>query len=168
MSLLDVLKNKKKSKTKKYIKEHHFLFIESPFEKVSDEVLKWSWSSWWPTDSALRYVSDDGELEVGKPCRLVLKGRFVKAVFKGEVIKIRPNRALQLEWRSGMMVGQEFVIVEERSNGTRIDHRARYIGTNILTKLIWVLFFRKKYNECIRQALEALKQSMMQRQDSVN
>ena len=150
----------KKKKTKSYVKEHHFLFVESLFQDVVDEALKWSWASWWPADSCLKYQTDDGILESGKPCKLILKRKFLKVVLRGEIAQIRPKRALQLVWKSGLMVGQEFIIVEERSNGTRIDHRARYAGSNILAKWIWVLLFRKKYNECIVQALDAFKQSV--------
>ena len=168
MALLSFLNKKTRSKSNKYIKAHHFLFVEALFQEAADEALKWSWSSWWPKDNPLQYLTDDGVLEQGKQCRLILKGKFFNAVFKGEIIQFRPGRALQFVWRSGMMVGQEFIIAEERSNGMRIDHRARYAGSNIIAKLIWILFFQKKYEESIKMALEALKKSILQTQQDVN
>lgn len=156
----------KKIKQKKYFKEHHFLFVEKLFNEIAGDVLKWGRSSWWPKDGDLQYIVEEGEMEAGKGCTFVLKGKFLKAVFKGEIVQIRANRVLQLTWHSGMMTGQEFVLVEERSNGTRIDHRARYAGSNILNHLLWHLFFQKKYDESIQKALVVLKQSILSEDDS--
>jgi hypothetical protein len=153
---MGILKNKK-SKIN-YIKEHHFLFVEVPFGQISEDALKWGWAEWWPKDLALQYKMNDGDvLTEGVACKLIVKSKVLKSVLKGKMIQVRPNRDFQIEWLSGMIKGQEFVLVEERSNGMRIDYRSRYVGSNFLTQLIWVVFFRKQYNESIRQALNAFK-----------
>lgn len=149
---------KKKKRAKKYIKEHHFMFVEAPFQKVAEDVLQWGVSEWWPKDLCVQYKGVEGEsLKSGTACKLIIKSKLIKTVLKGEVIRLRENKALHIEWRSGLIKGHEFIMVEERSNGTRIDYRSRYVGSNFLTQLIWVIFFRKQYNEGIRQALDILR-----------
>jgi len=154
-----LLKAKGKTRTLQFLQEHHFLFIERPFQEAADKILLWGWSEWWPHDNPLQYtlVTDGRIPAVGEACKASLGGRVLRAVFRGEVLQFKPQRVLQMEWRSGMMSGQEFVLVEERSNGIRIDHRVRYKGTNILTHLLWVLCFRKKYRRCVIGAFEAMR-----------
>jgi hypothetical protein len=166
MALNNALKNRKKGWAAGYFNVHYFSFIEGSFDEIADEILKWGWSSWWPKESVLQYEADaqDG-LQAGLPCRMFLKGKFLTVVLKGEIVQIRPKRVLQIEWRSGWVTGQEFIIVEERSNGTRVDFRARFKGTMLLSKMIWLLFFRKKYAECIRQALDVFKPHEVHDQD---
>lgn len=152
----------KKKKAKKYITEHHFLFVEVPFQGHSQEALAWGLSAWWPKKLALQYQRDNGDgLQEGADYKLILKQGLLKTTLKGEMIQVRPNRACQIEWRSGLVKGQEFVIVEERSNGMRIDFRARYAASNLLTQLIWALLFRRKFNDCIKEALEVFKHTVM-------
>ena len=165
MALFNFFKRGKKVNPKSHIKEHHFLFVEEPFDNVVGEALKWSWSSWWPRGGDLRYEIDGAEPEEGTPCRLVMNGKFFNIVLKGEIVQNRSRRALQFSWHTGLIKGQEFLIVEERSNGTRIDHRARYDGSNMIFKTVWLLFFRKRYDECIVRALDALKQFITHRQE---
>jgi hypothetical protein len=157
--------SKRKSQPLKFLQEHHFLFIERPFQDVADEILLWGWSSWWPKESALQYSSlDDAKKpEVGMPCKVSLDRKFMQAVFKGDVVQFKDQKVLQIEWRSGMMIGQEFIIVEERSNGVRMDHRVRYTGSNFLAKAIWVLLFRKRYDLCLNNALDALREHLTAR-----
>jgi len=165
MAFMNFLKKKKGIGSRAHMKEHHFVFVEALFDDVVDEALKWSWSSWWPQDGCLHYELDGEFSETGRPCRLVIKTRFLNVVLRGEMLHVRPRRALQFSWHSGLIQGQEFLVVEERSNGTRIDHRTRYYGSNILFSLIWALFFRKRYDACIARALDALKFYIAHRHD---
>ncbi|MEW5894674.1 MAG: hypothetical protein AB1650_02785 [Candidatus Omnitrophota bacterium] len=157
MPLVGFFKNK--TKLPKYLKEHHFTFVERPFHDAVSDILKWGWSQWWPKDSPVQYTltgSGPEEIGPGRSCQMVMTGKFLKSIWSGEVIQLK-GHLLQIEWKSGMMIGQEFVIAEERSNGTRVDHRVRYTGSNLVGRFLWLLFFRKKYHECILQAMDALK-----------
>ena len=157
------MKGAKRLGEARYLKEHHFLFIERPYYEVADEILKWGWSSWWPEQGCVQYyVGKDAAVETGTSCEMVLKMGLLRVRLKGGIAQIKEKRMLQIDWRSGMMVGQEFVIVEERSNGTRIDHRARYKGSNFLMKIFWVVCFRRRYQAGIRQAMDALRTRMGQ------
>jgi len=158
--------NTQKMKKIRHLQEHHFLFIERPFDEVADDILLWGWSSWWPKNSPLQYTgpAEGGRPDVGMSCKVSLSQKFMKAVFRGEVVQLKPRRVFQIGWQSGMMVGEEFLLVEERSNGVRIDHRVRYTGSNFLTKIIWTLFFRKKYRLSIANALDAMKTHLATRQ----
>ncbi len=162
-----MLFSKEKIKPSKSLQEHQFLFIERPFSDVADKILLWGWASWWPKENALQYTSSTGAglPSVGMNCQVSFSpfGTRVQwgVVSRGEIVQLKPKRVLQIEWRKGMIVGQEFVIVEERSNGTRLDHRVRYTGSNLFAKMIWAILFRKRYQDSIRHALAELKKYLI-------
>jgi len=151
----------KRMKDKHYLKEHQFLFVERPYHEVADEILQWGWSSWWPEQGWAQYRIGEGAVPgAGTACEMVLGRGMLQIRLKGEIVQIKERKAVQIEWQSGMMVGQEFVIVEERSNGTRIDHRLRYRGVNVFAQIVWLVVFRKRYQEGMQQVMDALKMYM--------
>ncbi|HSV43019.1 MAG TPA: hypothetical protein VLJ10_00550 [Candidatus Bathyarchaeia archaeon] len=158
MGLFPALKkNQTQRGNPQFTQDRHFLFMENMFGDGVDEALLWGWSSWWPKDGDLQYhVLSSGGMATGALCELVLKKKWARVALKGKVVSCA-KRVLEIEWSSGLIKARELVTAEERSNGMRIDHQFIFVGSNRVMQFLWILVFRKWHNQCVVEALDALK-----------
>ena len=150
----------RKSKSKDWV-IHQFMFLEAPVEVVSAEVTTWGEASWWPKDCLWKYTRQtDGDIRVGT--QYVIKINKPSAPdWKAEVTQLLPSRLIERTFTKGMFKGFERVILEEKSNGTRIDYELHFQLRGLVNILLWPFFLKKQYVATIKKVLEALKQYIL-------
>ncbi|HOW36161.1 MAG TPA: SRPBCC family protein [Candidatus Omnitrophota bacterium] len=144
-------------KTKHDNINHHFVFIEVPESIVAPEVILWGESSWWPKKCAMKFTRlTEGELRVGT--------QFEQKVllplgphWKVEVTKLVPNREIERTFLDGMFKGKEWVVIDERLNGTRVDYYMDCQIQGIVNKILWPVLFKKLHDSNIKMILAALR-----------
>jgi hypothetical protein len=136
---------------------HRFMFLEAPIEIVSAEVVAWGEASWWPKDCLWKYLRQtDGEIRVGT--QYVIKINKPSATdWAAEVTQLLPSRIVERTFTKGMFKGFERVLLEEKSNGTRIDYELHFQLRGFINMLIWPFFLRGQYVKTIGKIMDALK-----------
>lgn len=159
-SIFDLLKSGKSKAPRPTI--HQFVFIEAPIEVVSREVAAWGEASWWPKDVLWNYVrKTDGEIRVGT--KYVIKINKPSAPdWAAEVTQYQPRHLVERTFSKGMFKGREVVVMEERSNGTRIDYELYFTIRGPLNLILWPLVFRSQYMKTIKQILKSFKTNLEQ------
>ncbi len=136
---------------------HQFLFIEAPIEVVSEELIRWGESTWWPKDCLWKYVRQtDGEIRVGTEY-LIKINKPSAADWSAQVSQLLPNRLVERSFTKGLFKGFERIMLEERANGTRIDYELHFKIRGLLNIFLWPFVLRSQYTNTIKKILTALK-----------
>ncbi len=135
---------------------HQFLFLEVPIQAVSDQLMIWGESSWWPKDCLWKYIRQtDGEIRVGT--EYVIKiNKPSAADWSVQVTQLLPNRLIERTFTKGLFKGFERIMLEERANGTRIDYELHFKIRGLLNIFLWP-FVRRQYIQTINKVLTSLK-----------
>jgi len=141
----------------------HFVFIEAPILSVGPEAMLWGEASWWPKSCVLRFTRlTPGDIAVGTVYQQQIVKKFFALKWQVAVTRFEPNRLIERTFQSGMLKGFEVVMVGERSNGTRVDYELHYEIRGLVNKILWPLFYKKKYGANIELVLSALKAYALQ------
>lgn len=140
---------------------HQFLFIEAPVQVVSAEVVSWGEASWWPKDCLWKYIRQtDGEIAIGT--KYVIKINKPSAPdWAAEVSQLLPSRLIERMFTKGMFRGFERIILEEKSNGTRIDYELHFQVRGLLNFILWPLVLRAQYVKTIKSIMDGLKTHLL-------
>ncbi len=149
--------DQKPEKGKKIFIKRHFIFIEVPLEVVWPQVIRWEESEWWPKLCLFKFVrKTPGELQVGT--------KFIQKMViplmphsEVEIVKLIPEREIELAFNKGMFKGFEIIRVEDRANGTRVEYELQYEIPSVPNKILWKLFCQKLFDQGITIILSALK-----------
>jgi len=137
---------------------HQFVFIEAPLNIVADLALEWGDVIWWPKSCRLSYHALDGSpLQEGKTYAIKIQ-RLYPLQWKACVTKYVPLRTVELTLTAGHLVGQERIDLEERSNGTRVNHEIHYRARNLPYHLLWQIFYAHHHQLGISTILTTIKE----------
>lgn len=139
----------------------HFLFLEAPVSIVGPLALHWNEGAWWPQTCDVE-ISKEGQdaMQVGTRYRQVLRGHKGKG-WLVEVTQLVPGKLLERTFREGLFTGVEKIMLDERSNGTRVDYVLTYRVSGMLNQWLWNLFLEKKHDANIEMILKALKDYLL-------
>ncbi len=151
---------KKKSKTPAtpiLEENHHFVLIEAPADLVAPQVILWGEASWWPQKSTMKFTKiTPGEIKVGT--------RYQQKVllpmgpsWDVEVSQLIPCKLIERIFLNGIFRGKETLLIEERSNGTKVDYIMRFYIVGFLNKILWSIHFKRLHNLNIEMILSSLK-----------
>ncbi|MCC6758155.1 MAG: hypothetical protein IT395_00830 [Candidatus Omnitrophica bacterium] len=156
--MANTLKRKPKSKDSVI---HQFMFLEAPVEIVSAEAVTWGESAWWPKDCLWKYLRQtDGDIRVGT--QYVIKiNKPSSHDWAAEVTQLLPTRLIERTFTRGMFKGFERVLLEEKSNGTRLDYELHFQIRGPINFLLWPFYLRGQYIKTIKSILSAFKDHTM-------
>ncbi len=138
---------------------HQFVFIEAPINIVADLALEWGDPIWWPKGCRIRYHAPAGStpLSEGKEYQIALSGPCPLS-WQARIMKYVSGVDVELDFTSGALTGHERINLEERSNGTRIDHDMHYRVRGVFNQIIWQLFYAHHYHSWINTLLLTIKE----------
>ncbi len=139
---------------------HQFLFLEVPIHAVSEQIITWGESGWWPKDCLWKYIRQtDGQIRVGT--EYVIKiNKPSAADWSAEVTQLLPNRLVERTFTKGLFKGFERIMLEERANGTRIDYELHFKIRGLFNIFLWP-FVRGQYIKTINKVLTSLKNHLV-------
>ncbi len=151
-----IIKNMKRNNES--LSNHHFIFIEEPIGIVWPEVVLWGESTWWPKACQMKFRRlSTGEIQVGTKFEMRVTAPFTKP-WQAEVIRLIPDVVIERAFLDGMFIGKEYVLVEPRSNGTRVDYVMEFKLNGFLNQILWPIIFERLHNKNIQMILQALKE----------
>jgi len=137
---------------------HQFIFTEAPIDIVAELALEWGTPLWWPKTCPLEFIASDNiPLRENKFYTLQIQGVYPLRC-RAQVTKHIPDRCVELTFTTGIFEGQEKITLEERSNGTRIDHEIRYRIRGILNQILWHGLYARQYERWINSILLTIKE----------
>lgn len=146
-------------------RNHHHVFIEASEDIVTPQVFLWGEASWWPKACGIRFFKTSAApLEVGTRLEFQVIKPFRMKSWDVEVSRMIPNQEIERTFRSGMFVGKEWLTIEPRLNGTRVDYILQYRIRSKGMALLWFLFLRKIHDKNIELIFSALKEYALKEQ----
>ncbi|MFA5260699.1 MAG: hypothetical protein WC450_05670 [Candidatus Omnitrophota bacterium] len=138
-----------------------FTFIEIPVSQMTEGILLWGESDWWPASGSLNFLKTTaGDVALGTRYDFKLNG-FMAPAGVSEITQYEPRQIMERTFRRGFFAGYEVLQISERSNGTRIDYEMHYQVAGFVPYLLWNLLYKKKYVRAIELLLDALKQHVI-------
>lgn len=136
---------------------HQFIFVEAPTFVVSEQMLNWGESSWWPKDSLWMFVRlTDQPIRVGTKYTIKINKPSARD-WQAEVSQFVPGQMIERKFTRGMFRGYERIRIEERANGTRVDYDLHVWILGLFDIFLWPFVLRKQYTDTISKILNALK-----------
>ena len=136
---------------------HQFVFIESPIRIVAELALDWGNAIWWPQNVGMKYaLGEDIPLQTGRKYQL----RFTKPLImniSAEVTQYDPGRSVVHHFSSVFFEVDERIILEERSNGTRVDIEVLTKSSSFVHRCIARLLFIQAHRHRIEVVLRTIK-----------
>ncbi len=137
---------------------HHFVFIEVPIGLVTSESLLWGEASWWPKPCPWHTQKlTEGDIAIGTQYHHSLGGGLAPR-WVSEITQYEPRREIERTFKGDFFVGYEVIQVGERANGTRIDYEMHYQVKGLYKKILWEIYYRKKYEAKLEMILATLKE----------
>jgi len=142
-----------------------FTFAEVPVARIPAGALLWGDPGWWPSAGPFKFSKiTNGDEGLGTQYDFQLAG-FLAPAGISEVTQYEPRQVIERTFRRGFFVGYEVVQISERANGTRIDYEMHYQVTGVVQRLLWDVFYKKKFILAVEAVLEALKQDVVKPHD---
>lgn len=148
-------------RTPKVVKEHQFIFIEAPIEAVSPQAVRWGEGEWWPKESVLYCLRKvPGDLQLGAQYKIKMLIPLAKDL-EMEISKFSPSREIEWTYTKGILQGKQWLLMEGRYNGTRVEFILEYQIKGFLNRVAWRFLFKQKFLDAVKLSLQALQKHVM-------